>query len=189
MKSLNIVVASILVTAIFTSCKKTDINSTDRDTDRTGKGAVVQPESINPVPVSPCSNYSVTLDRYYLSRQTTTFIWKIYNDQPKTLKDLKEWRILLSNTVAKSIQAAYIGNSLESMHPIDPVQAYGDNSDNCYSGPAFTFGTGTRGEVPTYYSIVLTGYFAQGSSHIFLTSKGQPDCCERFIDGVGNEFH
>src|SRR5438046_2600562 len=118
MKRLNILVACLLATALLTSCKKTEINSTDRDTDRTGKGAVVQLESINPVPISPCSNYSVTLVKTTLSQQTAKFIWKIYNDQPKNIAELKQWRIILSAAAAKSIVAAYSGNSIDNLEPI-----------------------------------------------------------------------
>lgn len=184
MKTLNILAASFLVTSLFFSCKKTDISAGGG-----GEGSI-KPSINTPIPVSPCNNYSVTLENYTLSGQTTTFIWKIYNDQPQTLSDLKEWKLAFSDAAANSIVAAYYGSSSKNLQLISPLPGFSvDPGDKCYNGPVFTFKYGTSGDVPTYYAVVFNGYFGTGSTRAFLTSKGKPDCCEKYIEGVGGLVH
>jgi hypothetical protein len=185
MKRLNIVVASILVTAILFSCKKTD-TTTPGD-----KEQIIQPTVLSPLPVASCNNYSVTLEKASYYQQKTTFIWKIYNDNVQSVSDLQQWQLIFSDVnTPGSIIGAYFGSSPDNLKPINPLPGYTiDPNDKCWGAESFTFKYGTKDDKPSYYAIVLNGYFTVGPTRVFLTSKGNTDCCDRYIVGIGKAVY
>jgi hypothetical protein len=183
MKRLNILMASCLALVLF-SCKKNDITSPDEMANTSKSTDIDQSRDF-------CGNYSITLESYELNTLTltTTFIWKIVNANPKTMKDVQQWQLTgVKSTAVVSLMAVYYGSTIETNNQISPLPAYTTDTNGCSGSPAFTIKSGTIGGGPTYYRFVFNGLFEQGTVQVYLSPKGSSVCCLKWIGGVGNQM-
>lgn len=190
----NVLFGTIVSLFLTTSCQRDSLEETTFINE--DKAAVIPEQSVVFAKAGPSAGtcnpnaYVVTLESRTQVNGNWEWVWSVRNPNPGngnngTAQDLSNWGMQLGSCVnfASVIGAAYSANGISWINFSPSYEV--NPSQGCLTTPVLKFDFGTSGSAKTYYRLVVSENYEEGSVLGYYKSGSNTSCCTFNFTGIG----